>query len=166
MESPIAALTTERMAPTIAAMRARALFLFAIASLATSLAGCGLFYQAGIRLKTAHMSDQLKPGESMTAIHQKFGEPDIRQYPDDTTEVWSYAYKPNTNDVTAALLYTSTKEGDRGTFLDLKFVDGRLVSWTEAEHTMPPKERSGFGAGISGAPIGGPGSPNGASTHY
>jgi len=131
-----------------------------------NLAGCGVFYQAGTRIKAAHMSDQLRPGASMSQVHNQFGEPSLRQYPNDTTEVWSYAYKPNSNDITAALLYTSTKEGDKGTFLDLKFMDGKLVSWAEAEHTMPPKERSGFGAGINGAAIMGPGNASGPSSHY
>ena len=131
-----------------------------------NLAGCGVFYQAGTRIKASHMSDQLQPGESMSQVHNQFGEPSLRQYPSDTTEVWSYAYKPNSNDITAALLYTSTKEGDKGTFLDLKFTDGKLVSWAEAEHTMPPKERSGFGAGINGGAILGPGSTSGQSSHY
>jgi len=131
-----------------------------------NLAACGVFYQAGTRIKASHMSDQLKPGESMPEIHNKFGEPSLRQYPSDTTEVWSYAYKPNSNDITAALLYTSTKEGDKGTFLDLKFTDGKLVSWSEAEHVMPPKERSGFGAGINGSAIMGPGNTSSQSSHY
>jgi hypothetical protein len=130
------------------------------------LAGCGVFYQAGTRLKASHMTGQLALGESMPQVHKKFGEPDLRQYPNDTTEIWSYAYKPNSNDITAALLYTSTKEGDTGTFIDLKFVNGELVSWKEAEHTMPPKERSGFGAGIGAPPISGPGPSNSPMTHY
>ena len=81
-------------------------------------------------------------------------------------EIWSYPYKPNSNDIVAGLLYTSTKEGDKGTFLDLKFVDGKLVSWAEAEHTMPPKERSGFGAGINAPAITGVGGPSNPTSHY
>jgi hypothetical protein len=134
--------------------------------IAILVAGCGLFYQAGTRIKASHMSDNLKQGESMLQVHNRFGEPDIRQYPNDTTELWSYAYKPNSNDITATLLYTSTKEGDKGTFVDLKFVNGQLVSWTEAEHTMPAKERSGFGAGIGAPPISGPGPASNPITHY
>lgn len=139
---------------------------FAIAS----LAGCGLFYQAGTRIKGSHMSSQLTAGESMVEVHKEFGEPSIREYPNDTTEVWSYAYKPNSNDVAAALLYTSTKEGDKGTFVDLKFVNGKLVSWNEAEHTMPAKERSGFAAGFNAPGIMGPGNTSspasGPINHY
>ena len=131
-----------------------------------NLAGCGVFYQAGTRIKASRMSDQLQQGESLSEVHQQFGEPSLRQYPSDTTEVWSYAYKPNSNDITAALLYTSTKEGDKGTFLDLKFTDGKLTSWAEAEHTMPPKERTGFGAGIDRGAILGPGNTSGQSSHY
>ena len=145
-------------------MRKRGLAGFTIAiSLFITASGCGVFYQAGTRIKAAHMSDELKLGESMTEIHNKFGEPSIREYPNDTTEVWSYADKPNSNDITAALLYTSTKEGDRGTFLDLKFVNGQLVEWKEAEHTMPPKQRGGFGAGMGGPNLPG---PSGPATHY
>ena len=48
----------------------------------------------------------------------------------------------HSDDVAAEILYTSAKEGDKGTFEDLKFTDGSLVSWGEAQHTMPPKERS------------------------
>ena len=82
------------------------------------------------------------------------------------TEVWSYPYKPNSNDVAAALMYTSTKDGDKGTFLDLKFVEGKLVSWQEAEHTMPAKERTGFGMGINGSPIGNGTQTTPGAVHY
>jgi hypothetical protein len=100
------------------------------------------------------MADSLKPGQSSSDIRRRFGEPDIRQYLPANTDVWSYPYKPNSNDITAALLYTSTKDGDAGTFLDLKFVNGKLVSWQEAEHTMPAKGHTGLGMSIGGAPIG------------
>ena len=83
-------------------------------------------------------------------MHHSWGEPDIRTYLPGETEVWSYPYKPNSNDVTAALLYTSSKDGDKGTFLDLKFVEGKLVSWQEAEHTLPAKGHTGIGLGIGG----------------
>jgi len=139
-------------------------FLLCLALIA---AGCGLFYQAGSRVKASRMSGEIKPGQSMVSIHNEFGEPSLRNYPNDTTEIWSYADKPNSNDIAAALLYTSTKEGDKGTFLDLKFVDGKLVSWTEAEHIMPPKERSGFGAGINAPAITGVGgASNSTTSHY
>ncbi len=78
----------------------------------------------------------------------------MRTYLPGDTEVWSYPYKPNSNDVTAALLYTSSKDGDKGTFLDLKFVEGKLVSWQEAEHTLPAKGHTGIGLGINQGPIG------------
>ncbi len=100
------------------------------------------------------MSDSLQPGESSPYVHRRFGEPALRQYLPGNTEVWSYPYKPNSNDLTAQLLYTSTKDGDTGTFLDLKFVGGKLVSWMQAEHTMPPKDHTGLGIGIGGGPIG------------
>jgi hypothetical protein len=43
----------------------------------------------------------------------------------------------------------SAKEGDKGTFEDLKFIDSSLVSWGEAQHTMPPKEGSGLTTTLS-----------------
>jgi hypothetical protein len=129
-------------------------------------AGCGLFYQAGSRVKASRMSGEIKAGDSMVDIHNQFGEPSLRTYTNDTTEIWSYADKPNSNDIAAALLYTSTKEGDKGTFLDLKFVDGKLVSWAEAEHTMPAKARSGFGAGINAPAISGVGGTSNTTSHY
>jgi len=124
--------------------------------------GCGLFYQAATRMKASHMSDALKPGMTSLEVLKRFGQPDIRNRPDDRTSVWSYAYKPNSNDVTAFVLYTSAKEGDTGTFLDLKFVDGKLISWSEAEHTMPVKRgRTGLSFGVSGAGTSGTG-----TVHY
>ncbi|MGO9602096.1 MAG: hypothetical protein ACLQAT_01590 [Candidatus Binataceae bacterium] len=149
-------------------MQSRVYFIFSLSVLILFTAsGCGVFYQAGMRIKTSRMSDELKTGESMSQIHTQFGEPDLHEYPNDTTEIWSYVYKPNSNDVTAALLYTSTKEGDQGTFLDLKFVNGTLVSWAEAQHTMPTKQRSGFGAGMGGPPLpSSPGAPPSAVGHY
>ena len=116
-----------------------------------SLAGCGLFYQAASGYKVNKMENSLKPGMSSLEIHQMWGEPDIRNYVNQKTEVWSYAKHANTNDVTAAALYTSAKEGDNGTFLDLKFDDGKLASWSEATHTMPKKEGASFTAGFGGS---------------
>ncbi len=93
-------------------------------------------------------------------------EPDIRTYLPGETEVWSYPYKPNSNDVTAALLYTSSKDGDKGTFLDLKFVEGKLVSWQEAEHTLPLKGHTGIGMGINQGPIGNGTQTQPGAVHY
>ena len=93
------------------------------------------------------MSDSLQVGQTSPEVHHAWGEPDMRTYLPGDTEVWSYPYKPNSNDVTAALLYTSSKDGDKGTFLDLKFVGGKLVSWQEAEHTMPAKGHTGHRLG-------------------
>ncbi len=118
---------------------------------AAPIYGCGLFYQAGARVKASRMTGNLKIGESMVEVHKKYGEPDIHTFLNDDVEVWSYASKPNSNDLTAALLYTQVKEGDRGTFIDLKFQGGKLVSWAEVQHTMPSKEGGGFSAGM-GAP--------------
>lgn len=138
--------------------------LASVAALAPllAIAGCGLFYQAGTRIKASHMADTLKQGESMVDVHKEWGEPDIREYPTQDSEVWSYPYKTNSNDIMAAVVYTTAKEGDKGTFLDLKFVDGRLVSWSEADHTMPPKEGAGLNYGFGG--VGGT-QPSGTA-HY
>jgi outer membrane protein assembly factor BamE (lipoprotein component of BamABCDE complex) len=126
---------------------------------ATLLSGCGLAYNAGARVRTSRMLKNLKPGESSIQVHQDWGEPDLRENTGPHTEVWSYAAHPNTNDITATLLYTSTKPGDTGKFLDLKFIDGKLVSWNEAQHTIPAKQGSGFSYGV------GPGGVSNVS-HY
>jgi len=135
---------------------------FAIAGLIVLLAfpaGCGLFYQAASGYRANKMENTLKPGMTSLEVHQQFGEPDIRNYVNDRTAIWSYAKHANNTDVVAAALYTSAKEGDKGSFLDLKFDDGKLVSWNEATHTMPAKQGGGFSAGFGGA------SPQG-SVHY
>jgi hypothetical protein len=72
----------------------------------------------------------------------------MRQYVGANTEIWSYAVNPNSNDIAATLLYTSIKPGDNGTFLDLKFTSGKLVSWNETVHTVPAKQGAGFGYGV------------------
>jgi len=121
--------------------------------------GCGLFYQAASEYRADKMEKTLKIDMTSLEVHKMWGEPDIRNYVDQKTEIWSYAKHANSSDVTAAVLYTSAKEGDKGSFLDLKFDDGKLVSWNEATHTMPKKEGSGFSAGFGGAPQSG-------SVHY
>jgi len=131
-----------------------------------AFAGCGLAYQAGTRIKATRMSDSLQVGQTSPQVHHSWGEPDLRTYLPGDTEVWSYPYKPNSNDVTAALLYTSSKDGDKGTFLDLKFVGGKLVSWQEAEHTMPAKEHTGIGLGVGGGPIGNGTQTSPGAVHY
>jgi hypothetical protein len=122
-------------------------------------AGCGLVYQATSEYRASKMEKTLKPGMTSLEVHQMWGEPDIRNYVDQKTAIWSYAKHANSSDVTATVLYTSAKEGDQGSFLDLRFDDGKLTSWNEATHTMPKKEGSGFSAGFGGAPPGG-------SVHY
>jgi hypothetical protein len=131
-------------------------------TLATSVAinGCGLIYDAGAGVKARHMGQSLKPGETSLEVHRDWGEPDLRKNLSNNTEVWSYASRPNTNDVVATLFYTSTKAGDNGKFLDLKFVDSKLVSWSEAEHTVPAKQGSGFSYGL------GPGGGMSPISHY
>lgn len=136
--------------------------LLLIAALASApVSGCGLFYQAGTRIKASHMTEHLKVGEPMTEIHEKYGEPDIHQFLANNVEIWSYAYKANSDDLTAELLYTQAKEGDQGTFVDLKFQDGKLVSWAEAQHTMPSKVSGGFSAGMNAPRLAPP-----AGNHY
>ncbi len=102
------------------------------------------------------MRNDLQVGQSSLDIHNQWGEPDIRTDLDDRTQLWSYAERPNSNDVTAALLYTAPKPGDQGKFLDLKLVDGKLSGWSEAEHTMTPKEGTGFNFGVGGPAAGSP----------
>jgi hypothetical protein len=127
----------------------------ALTLLFSVIAGCGLFYQAASGYRVNKMENTLKPGMSSLEVHQMWGEPDIRNYVNQHSEIWSYAKHANSNDVAAAALYTSAKEGDQGSFLDLKFDDGKLASWNEAAHTMPKKEGAGFSAGFGGSPQGG-----------
>ncbi|HUY18352.1 MAG TPA: hypothetical protein VMV15_03920 [Candidatus Binataceae bacterium] len=116
------------------------------------LVGCGVAYQAGTEIKTSHMRDSLHAGESMHAVRDRFGEPDIRTDTGSDGEVWSYASRANSNDLAATLFYTSAKSGDKGHFLDLKFVNGKLVSWNNADHTMPAKRGTGINYGFTAGP--------------
>jgi hypothetical protein len=120
--------------------------------LPTTLGGCGLFYQAASGYRANQLEKHLQAGMGMPEVHQTWGEPDIRNFVDAHTEVWSYAKHANSNDPTAAVLYTSAKAGDQGSFVDLKFIDGKLIAWNEATHTMPAKESGGIGLGLGGAP--------------
>jgi hypothetical protein len=112
-------------------------------------AGCGLAYQAAAEHRAAKMEEQLQTGMTPGQVAKQFGEPDIEEKPDDATEIWSYAKHANSGDVTAEMLYTSAKAGDKGTFEDLKFTDGKLVSWGEGQHTMAEKERGEFTTTLS-----------------
>lgn len=133
-----------------------------VLALAFALGGCGVAYQASTEVRASRMQRDLKVGESTVDVHQQWGEPDLRSEADQDTEIWSYAKRSNTNDVAATLLYTNTKEGDRGEFVDLTFVDGKLASWKQATHTMPSKTGGpGLSFGISG-----PGSATGNQRHY
>lgn len=127
--------------------------LATFAALILCLSGCGVVYQAASGHRASKMQKTLQPGYSMSDVHQMYGEPDIRSYSGQNTEIWSYAKHANSGDPTALLLYTSAKQGDSGSFLDLKFVDGKLVSWDEARHTMPAKESGGFNIGTGGNPV-------------
>ena len=118
--------------------------------LCVAIAGCGAAYQASTEIRSHRMLDSLKTGQSMVEVRQQYGQPDIITDQNQNTETWSYASRPNSNDIVATLLYTAAKEGDTGHFLDLRFVDGKLVSWSRQEHTMPAKHQS-FGIGF-GAP--------------
>ena len=95
-------------------------------------------------------------GPAAVRARERFGEPDIRTDTDSGAQVWSYASRANSNDVAASLFYTSAKEGDNGHFLDLKFVDGKLVSWSDADHTMPAKRSTGVNYGFTAGPGGQP----------
>lgn len=127
--------------------------IFAVVGLAfvLSLSGCGTAYQTGTRLREARMENWLKQGQSTIEVREKWGEPDILTADQEGEMTWSYAAKPNSSDLTAELLYTSAKAGDAGTFLDLHFTEGKLVSWEEQQHTMPSKTTTAFkyGFGVS-----------------
>jgi hypothetical protein len=125
-----------------------------------SICGCGLAYQAGSKIKTSRMKDQLKPGETTVQVHLDWGEPDLRKDLGKNGQLWSYASRANNKDIAATLFYTSAKSGDEGKFLDLKFLDGKLVSWAETEHTMPAKQGAGFSYGL------GPGGAVSPVQHY
>jgi hypothetical protein len=124
--------------------------------------GCGVAYQAGTQVRARHMQEALKVGETMPQVNHSYGEPDIRTDLSANTEVWSYAKRANSNDIAASLFYTSAKEGDKGQFVDLKFVDGKLVSWTEAEHTMQSKQHGGINYGFTA----GSGAGSSTVTHF
>lgn len=127
-----------------------AITLLICALLVSTLTGCGVLYGVGSHVKVSRMRDSLRPGLSTVDVAARWGDPDLVTNEGPTSQVWSYADQPNRDDPVAYVFYTSTREGDSGRFLDLKFVDGRLVSWQEAEHTMPSKEWPGFTIGIGG----------------
>jgi len=137
-----------------------ALILWATVIAALCATGCGVVYDTGAKLRTGRMAKELKAGETSLAVHNDWGEPDLRTTVDPTTEVWSYVSRPNSNDIAATVLYTSTKPGDTDQFLDLKFVDDKLVSWNEVEHVMPAKRGAGFSYGL------GPSGAAGPVSHY
>ncbi len=147
-------------AKKIPSMRRAFIYVGVIALFGVLTNACGLIYGAGSKLRTTRMQSSLSVGEPSLKVHNDWGEPDLRTNIDDNTEIWSYVAFPNSNDVAATLLYTSTKPGDTDKFLDLKFVDGKLVSWNTVEHTMPAKKGTGFsyGLGASGG--------NGPVQHY
>ena len=140
-------------------MASRLIFALAV-SLAITAAGCGAAYEAGTEIRAHRMADDLKVGESTVAVGDKWGQPDLRQDVNPSTEIWSYAKNANTNDVAAMLLYTSAKEGDKGRFLDLTFVNAKLSSWQVATHTLPSKQSTSINLGI------GPGPTVGSPQHY
>lgn len=149
------------MVTKFCAMELRPYFVVTVA-LGLALSGCGVAYQASTEMRASRMQRNLKVGESSVDVHHQWGEPDLRQDTDQDTEIWSYAKRSNTNDIAATLLYTNTKEGDQGEFVDLTFVDGKLTAWKEATHTMPSKKGGpGLSFGVSG-----PGSTTGNKRHY
>lgn len=137
--------------------RAVRILAILVLGLSLGLIGCGVAYQAGTEIRANHMRDSLHTGESMADVRERFGEPDIRTDTDSGAQIWSYASRANSNDIAASLFYTSTKSGDNGHFLDLKFVNNKLVSWNDADHTMPAKRGTGinygFTAGAGNQPV-------------
>lgn len=110
-----------------------------------TVSACGAVYQASTRLRGERMLGSLKVGESAVDIHSRWGQPDIVLDRGGEAEVWSYAERPNSDDIAASMFYTAAKEGDKGTFVDLQMVNGKLQSWSEAEHRMPAKHGADFG---------------------
>jgi hypothetical protein len=118
-----------------------------------ALAGCGAAYQASTEIRAHRMVDSLKTGQTMPEVRREFGLPDIITYQGQNTQIWSYASRPNSDNIAAALLYTAAMAGDTAQFIDLRFVDGKLVTWSKQEHTMPAKQFfKSFGIGFGGAP--------------
>jgi len=114
-----------------------------------ALAGCGAAYQASTEIRAQRMMDSLKTGQTMPEVRQEFGVPDIITAQGQNTEIWSYASRPNSNNLAVALLYTAAMAGDTGQFIDLRFVDGKLVAWSKQQHTMPAKQIfKNFGIGF------------------
>jgi hypothetical protein len=126
----------------------RSFSIATIALLAITACGCGAVYQAGTQVRAHHMLNTLEVGQTATELHQKWGQPDIITDAADGSQTWSYAERPNSDDVAASLFYTSAKEGDAGTFVDLQMADGKLKSWTEAQHRIPNKKGTAFGYSI------------------
>jgi hypothetical protein len=125
-------------------------FRASIFVLALMVLGCGAAYQASTQIRARRMEESLTAGQTMPEVRQEWGQPDIITDQSEKTETWSYASRPNSDDIAATLLYTAAKEGDSGQFLDLRFVDGKLASWSKQQHTMPAKHQT-FGIGF-GAP--------------
>jgi hypothetical protein len=124
----------------------------ALVALVASALGCGALYQAGTRVRGHRMLNSLQAGQTAAEIRNQWGQPDIISDAPNGAQVWSYAERPNSDDIAASLLYTSAKEGDKGTFIDLQLVDGKLQSWSEAEHRMPAKKGTHFGYSIGAGP--------------
>ncbi len=114
-------------------------------AMAMTVSACGAVYQAHTRLRGERMLGSLKAGESAVDIHSRWGQPDIVLDRGGEAEVWSYAERPNSDDLAASIFYSGVKEGDKGTFVDLQMVNGKLQSWSEAEHRMPAKRGADFG---------------------
>jgi hypothetical protein len=136
--------------------------IIVVATIVAAMSGCGVAYQAGTEMRAKHMENSLKVGETMPQVGHAYGEPDIRTDVSANTEIWSYAKRANSNDLAASLFYTAAKEGDKGEFIDLKFVDGKLVSWKEAQHTMQAKRFGGVNYGFTA----GTGQGSSVVTHF
>jgi outer membrane protein assembly factor BamE (lipoprotein component of BamABCDE complex) len=147
-----AAIFSDEAAPSLTpAMATKARTLICLL-LYAALAGCGAAYQASTEIRAHRMMDSLRTGQTMPEVRQQFGLPDIITDQDQNTEIWSYASHANSNNLAVALLYPAAKAGDTGQFIDLRFVDGKLVTWSKQDRTMPTKQLfKSFGIGF-GAP--------------
>ena len=123
-----------------------------VAALATAACGCGVAYQASTQVRAHRMLNSLQAGQSEAELRSKWGQPDMVSDGANGSQVWSYAERANSDDIAASLLYTSAKEGDQGTFIDLHMMDGKLVSWNETQHRMPQKKGTEFGYSLGTGP--------------
>jgi len=129
------------------------------------LPGVDLRMRSGLPGRIANQDepheDQLKPGETTLQVHKEWGEPDLRK--DLGAEFGAMELRPGARTATTWRRRSSTPRpspANEGKFLDLKFIEGKLVSWSESERTMPAKQGAGFSYGL------GPGGAVSPVQHY